>query len=177
MLLHSELLEQARHLAGLEPQNPTQASLRRAVSAAYYAVFHLLCYEASRLFVGDDGLAASLGRTFDHKDMMDVSKNFSVSGPKQRRLPKAFESHIDSMLKSPRFAELERVAAAFCYLQEARHRADYDLAEPFVRSEVEAVIEQAEKAFADWDAVRFDDFARLYLGCFSLWERWEKIRK
>src|SRR6266571_1109983 len=40
--LHNELLAQAWHLAKKEPKHPLQASLRRAVSAAYYAVFHLL---------------------------------------------------------------------------------------------------------------------------------------
>jgi hypothetical protein len=40
--LHDQLLAQAWLLAKKEPKRPLQASLRRAVSAAYYAVFHLL---------------------------------------------------------------------------------------------------------------------------------------
>ncbi len=42
MPLAQDLLEQARHLANREPKRPKQASLRRAVSRAYYALFHLL---------------------------------------------------------------------------------------------------------------------------------------
>jgi hypothetical protein len=47
--LHRELLSQAYHLATKEPKNPRQASLRRAVSSAYYALFHLLLYEATHM--------------------------------------------------------------------------------------------------------------------------------
>jgi hypothetical protein len=38
----NELLKDAYHLAQRGGKNPTQASLRRAVSNAYYALFHLL---------------------------------------------------------------------------------------------------------------------------------------
>ena len=41
-----DLLEQAYDLAQKEPANPKQASLRRAVSTAYYSLFHLLIDEA-----------------------------------------------------------------------------------------------------------------------------------
>ena len=44
----NDLLEQARHLANREPKRPKQASLRRAVSTAYYAMFHLLSMETAK---------------------------------------------------------------------------------------------------------------------------------
>lgn len=50
--LHAQLLHQARHLAIKEPSRPQQASLRRAVSTAYYALFHFLIDEACRIWVG-----------------------------------------------------------------------------------------------------------------------------
>ncbi|MGO9228583.1 MAG: hypothetical protein ACLQKA_05140, partial [Bryobacteraceae bacterium] len=37
-----DLLEQSRHLAQRERKRPRQASLSRAISTAYYALFHLL---------------------------------------------------------------------------------------------------------------------------------------
>ena len=43
----ADLLEQARHLAKRGKKRPRQASLRRAVSTAYYALFHLLISEAT----------------------------------------------------------------------------------------------------------------------------------
>jgi hypothetical protein len=68
MAFAADLLEQAYHLANLESGEPKQASLRRAVSTAYYALFHLLIDEA----VGNWGVARQrsiLARTFDHGKM------------------------------------------------------------------------------------------------------------
>ena len=48
MPLHGDLLEQAEHLARREKQRPKQASLRRAISTAYYALFHLLVDAGTR---------------------------------------------------------------------------------------------------------------------------------
>jgi hypothetical protein len=50
MSLHSDLLDQAERLATLDPRRPKQVNLRRAVSAVYYALFHLLTSEASALY-------------------------------------------------------------------------------------------------------------------------------
>ncbi len=50
--MHKDLLEQAERLAMLEIKKPKQASLRRAISAAYYAMFHLLVDEACRVQIG-----------------------------------------------------------------------------------------------------------------------------
>lgn len=52
MGLAQDLLEQAKHLASYEGNNPTQASLRRAVSTSYYALFHLLLEDASQRWQG-----------------------------------------------------------------------------------------------------------------------------
>jgi len=42
MAFADDLLKDAHHLAGRGGKNPKQSSLRRAVSTAYYALFHLL---------------------------------------------------------------------------------------------------------------------------------------
>ena len=52
MRLHDGLLEQAQHLLRREKRRPKQASLRRAISTAYYALFHLLVFDAARVFLG-----------------------------------------------------------------------------------------------------------------------------
>ena len=66
MSLHADLLEQAEQLAQLDPRRPKQANLRRAVSSAYYALFHLLTSEASALYAGEPGLASRINRTHNH---------------------------------------------------------------------------------------------------------------
>jgi hypothetical protein len=50
--LSLDLLAQARVLARREPRRPKQASLRRSISASYYAPFHFLGEEATKLTVG-----------------------------------------------------------------------------------------------------------------------------
>jgi hypothetical protein len=73
MSLHDDLLEQAVHLAKIDARRPKQASLRRAVSASYYALFHLLTSEASALYATDFGLAARINRTHNHVEMKKAS--------------------------------------------------------------------------------------------------------
>lgn len=55
MTLAKDFLSQARMLAHREPRRPKQASLRRAASAAYYALFHLLVDAASRQLASGTG--------------------------------------------------------------------------------------------------------------------------
>jgi hypothetical protein len=57
MSLHADLLEQAGHLAQFDPTRPKQANLRRAVSSANYALFHMLASEMSALYAVEPGLA------------------------------------------------------------------------------------------------------------------------
>ncbi len=70
---HRELLEQARHLANRRPRQPRQGDLRRAVSAAYYSLFHFLIDEACRYLLGsspdDHTLRTILARAFLHAEM------------------------------------------------------------------------------------------------------------
>jgi len=76
MGFHHDLIDQAEHLAGKEPRKPKQASLRRAVSAAYYALFHLLVDEAVAGLARGPGagdLRDLLRRAFDHGEMRSVS--------------------------------------------------------------------------------------------------------
>src|SRR5271157_3478197 len=84
MSLHADLLEQAEQLAQLDPRRPKQANLRRAVSSAYYALFHLLTSEASALYAGEPGLASRINRTHNHGEMKKASAMIAND-----KLPKA----------------------------------------------------------------------------------------
>ena len=63
-----DLLEQSRHLANRERKKPKQASLRRAVSTAYYALFHLLASEAAKNWKRP-AERNTVARMFDHGPM------------------------------------------------------------------------------------------------------------
>jgi len=167
MNLATDLLEQAKMLANLDLKRPKQVNLRRSVSAAYYALFHLLSSEATALVVRDDFRPASrLNRTINHADMDKVSKSFA-----ENRLPKCLARKGDSFSLP---SELIQVAKAFSGLQEARHEADYDHSRTFSRDETIGFVNTADSAFAAWSAVRQTDAARLFLTGFSMWGAWNK---
>lgn len=158
MSLHDDLLQQARMLARKEPRRPKQASLRRAISTAYYALFHLFVDEATkRLVKGRNAadLRRCLARAFVHHEMMAVAKGFA-GGTVSEKLKPA----MSGVRPSHRLA---RCAGAFVDLQQARHEADYDLAKRYARQQALDLVEQAEIAFRDWSAVRNTPEADVFL--------------
>src|SRR5271166_4054693 len=67
--LPEQLLEQAKFLLTLQPN---QANLRRAVSTAYYGLFHLLI-RATALKWNEPLHQARIARIFEHERMKKVS--------------------------------------------------------------------------------------------------------
>ena len=173
MSLAGELLDQAEMLVKREPKNPKQASLRRAVSAAYYAIFHLLAEAAAKQFAelcgrADAGTVSRISRSFAHAEIKKVSDKFANS-----ELPAALQSAANAY-QSPN--DLALVAEVFGLLYQARMEADYNTGEPASRPETQMQIEKAKEAFAAWERVKDSADARTYLACFSLWENWNKKR-
>ena len=128
MSLPRDLLAQARLLATKEKSRPRQASLRRSVSASYYAVFHLLVDAAARRLVvgnGREALRNCLVRAFDHGVMKRVARRFAERGLSPKLSP--------GLNGLPLQDEIVRVAAAFVDLQQHRHEADYDMRRRFTR--------------------------------------------
>jgi hypothetical protein len=120
MAFAHDLLKEAHHLAQRGGRNPKQASLRRAVSTAYYALFHLLIGD----FVANWKVKSQrlkLARLFEHGRMKSTSKNISEKTP---------VNSTDTGKK------LRIVATAFVWLQQRRHEADYDNGKIWSRSNV-----------------------------------------
>ena len=67
MGLAHDLLQLADHLATYEGVNPGQASLRRAVSTAYYALFHLLVQDAAMRWTGSSEAQTGIERGWLHE--------------------------------------------------------------------------------------------------------------
>ncbi len=164
MSLHQDMLDHAKFLAVHDPRKPKQANLRRAISAAYYAVFHMLTSDASAIFVKEPSLRASFKRIYSHAEMSKVAKRVRA-GDLPRRVP------AKGIIVPPK---LRNVAEAFVELQEARHEADYNAEEVFVREDAIKHIARAEAAFADWRAIRSHDASRIFLGSFLLWKKWDE---
>lgn len=140
------LLAQARHLALRERKKPQQDSPRRAVSTAYYALFHCLVGDASRS-LAPSHLAAIVARAFDHGEMKEACKPFASSN-----LP-ALLTAASQPGGVPVPPALRDVAQAFIDLQEARHRADYT-DQTWARSEALDDVTKAETAVATWNGLR-----------------------
>ena len=168
MSLHADLLAQARHLLRKEPRRPKQASLRRAVSTAYYALFHLLVHESSKRLVSGAAharLRALSARAYEHGVMKQASRAFASGG-----LP----PNLQTVLPQGAPAEIREIAEIFVDVQEARHAADYDVTLKLTRNETQELIALVERAFQLWQTVREDPAARAYLVALLLWRQWNR---
>lgn len=149
MAFAQDLLKQALHLLNKESKNPTQASLRRSVSTAYYALFHLLIQEASANWSRAD-TRNYLARAFEHKTMKQASAW-------------AENATYDPATPPLVVAKLRSVARAFRELQLQRHLADYSNATRWDRVKASAKVNQAKTAFNDWKSIRNEFIAQKYL--------------
>ena len=159
MAYPDDLLEQARHLANRERTRPRQASLRRAVSSAYYALFHLLIDEAVfKWKIADQ--RPQLARIFEHARMKAASDRV-LNG---RLFP--FTGQDPAMV-----AHLKRIATTFIKLYEYRQIADYDTDTQWSRTEVRGLIDAAGEAFRSMKEIRGEEIANDYLLSLFLKER------
>jgi uncharacterized protein (UPF0332 family) len=158
--LASELLELAGHLAKKEKRRPKQASLRRAVSTAYYALFHLAADGTAARLIPAGGTAAAttrraLRRLFNHGEMKEACDDF------RNRTPTKKLKRTLGTMTVPK--DIRDFAAAFVQLQQARHEADYDAGRHFSRQEVLDLVEVAQDAMNAWDRAWRSEEARLFM--------------
>ena len=161
-----QLLEQGDLLIAVDRRRPRQANLRRAVSTTYYAMFHFLIDQSCRSVfgaaAGRSALRNILARGFDHGTMRDASQSFSGGTLLSWMQP------IAPALVVP--ADVKIVARRFVLLQEARHRADYNLTALWTRDEVQRLISDTRDSLSRWPAVAEDDATRLYLAGLLCWK-------
>lgn len=146
MSFASDLLEQATHLAHREPEVPKQASLRRAVSTAYYALFHLLIDEAVNKWAVDRQRSA-LARTIDHVGIKEKCADLLKRAKRDSDVP----------------AGLTTVAQHFIELRAQRSLADYDNSKQWSRADVQDVLDSTESAFSAWTTIRHQPIAEDFL--------------
>lgn len=146
--LHIELKAQAYTLSA--NANPSQADLRRAVSSAYYAIFHLLSFSACDFFCQNammtTQMSCSMRRVFVHGKMKEICKGkFSGVGGN-------FHRFVQPLTTTPISKDLNLVTTTFVDLQEARHRADYDLtaAADFTQNGVLVMLCALDQSFVAW---------------------------
>ena len=130
----SDLIAQANRLAKATQHKPRQVDLKRALSAAYYAMFHALAKECADTIAGagrDRSQAAwvQVYRALEH----GVAKN-ACRQARNKGFP----------LQIVHFAEL------FAALQDERHAADYDPLSFYSRADVTPLVADAAQAIADF---------------------------
>lgn len=134
-VLHDDLLAQARFL--LARDAVTDADVRRAASAAYYAVFHAITDEWSQLF--RPSVRSAAVRMLDHGPAKNAATKMRNAG-----------SILDTMQGRPHCPTVLRdIADAFVHLQERRHKADYDTGVPFQMGDAFEAIKRADRLLKD----------------------------
>ncbi|RYC31470.1 hypothetical protein D3273_13920 [Lichenibacterium minor] len=137
------LLEQADRLVAPPPKGPPrQVDLRRGISSAYYALFHLTLTALSDEIVGalhqNTPRYALVHRGVDHRTIKDLCLTLSKSSPPTRYAPYAppgfFGRHFLAY------------ASGFVTLQEERHRADYDVSARYRTLNAKSAIAQSRSA-------------------------------
>ena len=131
-----DFIASARILVQAEPKRPTQATLRRAVSTAYYAMFHCLARTCADLLVG--GESADRSKHAWRQVYRAVEHNATKSACKDRTVIVHFPKEIEDFSNS------------FISMQEKRHKADYDPTLSLTKSEVAHDISFAEQAIKDF---------------------------
>jgi hypothetical protein len=151
-----ELLALARRLSlGSGHWQPNDAELRRAVSTAYYALFHKIAGTAAERFMGP-GQQSSAGyallyRGFEHRKIREICEVLEASTLKNK-----YKFHLRRAAVSK---DMQEFARALPSLQEARHLADYDPAAQFLPVDVASLIDAAELALQAFDRVAADEQA------------------
>jgi hypothetical protein len=128
-----DLLELAERLARASRNRPKQVELRRAVSTAYYALFHALARNCADCLVGTTKAArpdrawAQTYRALDHGPAKTACEGVRKIGFPQ---------------------EVADCADVFVELQKARHDADYDPHHRLTRAIALEAVEKARDAVA-----------------------------
>ncbi len=141
------LLEQADRLTAPPPAGPPrQVDLRRAISAAYYAVFHFVLIAGADEFVGRINRRtqryALVYRSADHRSFLDLCKEALKPTP----VPK----YLRYLPGNGLGRNIQAFASAAKELQEKRHLADYDPSYRVKTSDAAKAIGTARSAIASF---------------------------
>lgn len=138
-----DLIKTAEDLVVASNGRPRQTNLRRAVSTAYYAMFHSLARCCANLLIGGPGSERSRGawnqvyRALEHGTARTACQN----QPKLAFFPQ----------------QIQDFANAFVAMQTKRHLADYDPREIFYKSDILLQLEVASVVIDGFEAAPLKD--------------------
>jgi len=142
---------------------------RRAVSAAYYALFHHITDGAAALIAPNvpSEVNHRIQRWFEHAEMKKVCGRFT-----QAKL----DQPLRDLIGDTASFDLQNVASSFIKLQETRHDADYDLSYSLTTKEARQLVLFAVDAMASWDKIANTAEANIFILSLLMWKNWDKER-
>jgi hypothetical protein len=171
--LSVDLLAQAEDLLTKEKKKPKQANVRRAISTAYYALFHFISDKVTKELVGTRhdqvNIRTWMGRALTHGTMKDACVCFA--NPNDKKF-----SALSVQLVLTSDADLKAFAAAFVDLQELREQADYDLSIPITRKDAKLALTRVRSAFAKWGSIKVRNPKLIQVFSISLLH-WKNLSK
>jgi len=137
-----DLLSLADRLAKASPNKPRQADLRRAISTAYYALFHALARNVADTMVG----------------VVKKNRSEKAWAHAYRGLDHGFAKSACEAVRNLNFPQqIKDRADAFVELQLARHAADYDPLHRLTRAKAILFVQTAEDAVRKLRTARSKD--------------------
>ncbi|MCB1455059.1 MAG: hypothetical protein KDJ48_12810 [Nitratireductor sp.] len=137
------MIKTAEELANVSgKRRPKQANLRRAISTAYYALFHALCNNCANCFVGK---GSDYPRAAWRRAYRSLNHGFAKEACNHTKKEK-----LRVLEKFP--LEIQDFAYQFYTMQLKRHDADYDPYFTATKSGVMSDIIAVRKAVSDFEA-------------------------
>jgi uncharacterized protein (UPF0332 family) len=131
---------------------PRQVDLRRAISSAYYGVFHAMLAAAANRFIGSTKQSSSqyslVYRSVDHAALRRLCLEVKNPRLSPRYTPHAPLGGFGS--------DIQAFAATVLDLQEKRHAADYDPSIRIKSSDALLVVNAARTALRRFEAASVD---------------------
>ena len=143
--------------------------MRRAVSAAYYALFHHLSEAAVEQIApyAPSKTANRIHRWLNHSEMKKICREFASS---------PLKPPLRDLLAGGTSEDMQKLANSFIRLQEARHNADYDLDYSVSWEQTREFIELSVTAIGAWENIKTSAEANIFILSLLLWKNWEKDR-
>lgn len=173
--MHDNLLSLAKTIVGGSKTSPNRdAELKRCVSTAYYALFHLLIRDAASL-IGDGAMSSLYVRSINHAAVLAVAKTFITwsNANKFRDAAEPYKSMIGSIGVSNKMVS---VCEAFVKLQQARLDSDYDAQAQMSEEQAESLVRLSSDAFDAWNEIRTTSEARAFMMSVCMHGRERKQR-
>jgi hypothetical protein len=148
-----------------ERGRPAYADHRRAISTAYYAVFHAIGDRVAKTIFpdADEAFLHQVRRWVGHGDIREVSMWVSQLEGRQTGAP---PRHIAALLKGGSGNHVDAytltIADGFLVLNDKREQADYDHEAVFTRAETLLLIDLAKAIVAAVEEFDADSTKRFY---------------